>query len=140
MALRLSVDTSFLIDIQRERSKKEKPGGAAHRFLRRNPDAELGLCVIALGELTEGFESAEHPIVVAVREQHTILPVDEDTAAVYARNTRRLRREGRLIGANDLWIAACSVRHGLPLLTSNPDDFGRVEGLELVTYRDRSGG
>jgi tRNA(fMet)-specific endonuclease VapC len=49
MALQLSVDTTFLIDLQRERSA-DNGDGAAHRFLKRSPDAELFLSTIALGE------------------------------------------------------------------------------------------
>jgi hypothetical protein len=37
VALRLSFDTTFLIDLQRERSRSE-PDGAAHRFLKRSAD------------------------------------------------------------------------------------------------------
>lgn len=138
MALRLSVDTSFLIDLQRERSRGDADG-AAHRFLRRIPDAELCLSAVALGEFTEGFETAEHPIVVAIRDQHTVLPVDAETATVYARTVRELRLVGRLIGTNDLWIGASSLRHGLPLLTANVEEFRRLEGLEVVGYDDGEG-
>lgn len=133
MALRLSVDTSFLIDLQRERSRGEDDG-PAHGFLWSAPDAELHLSAVALGEFTEGFPSAEHPIVVAVREQHNLLPIDAETASVYAGVVRDLRRQGRLIGTNDLWIGATSLRHGLPLLTADVDDFQRLVGLEVVGY------
>jgi len=133
MALRLSVDTSFLIDLQRERSRGED-NGPAHGFLRSSPDAELYLSAVALGEFTEGFPSAEHPIVVAVREQHTVLPIDAETASVYGGVVRELRPRGRLIGANDLWIGASSLQHGLPLLTADVDDFRRLAGLEVVEY------
>jgi tRNA(fMet)-specific endonuclease VapC len=68
MALRLSVDTTLLIDLQRERSTGNDEG-PAHRFLKRSPDAELFLSTIALGEFAEGFgQTAEHPVVAAIRE------------------------------------------------------------------------
>jgi predicted nucleic acid-binding protein len=134
VGLRLSVDTSFLIDLQRERSRGET-AGPAHRPLASAPDAELALSVVALGEFAEGFANAEHPVVRIVREQHTLLSVDEETALIYAGLVRDLRRRGELIGTNDLWIAASSLRHGLPVLTGNVDHFGRIEGLEVVSYR-----
>jgi len=133
VASRLSVDTSFLIDLQRERSAGESDA-PAHRFLQQSPDAELFLSAVALGEFAEGFESTEHPIVAAVREQHTFLPIDDRTALIYAGVVRRLRSAGNLIGTNDLWIGATSLRYGLPLLTANADEFRRVEGLEVVGY------
>jgi tRNA(fMet)-specific endonuclease VapC len=133
MALRLSVDTTFLIDLQRERSAGDDDG-AAHRLLKRSPDAELFLSAIALGEFAEGFDQAEHPIVTAMRETHTLVPVDDQTALVYARVVRQLRRRGELIGTNDLWIGCTSLRLGIPIVTANLADFRRIDGLGIVHY------
>lgn len=133
MALRLSFDTTFLIDLQRERLKEEA-GGPAHRFLAGSPDAELFLSAVALAEFAEGFASVEHPVVRAVRDQHTVLLVDEQTALVYAGLVRGLRDGGRLIGTNDAWIGSTSLRYGLPLVTANVEHFQRVDGLEVVEY------
>ncbi|HEY7053995.1 MAG TPA: type II toxin-antitoxin system VapC family toxin [Mycobacterium sp.] len=134
MALQLSVDTTFLIDLQRERSASNDDG-AAHRFLKRSPDAELFLSTIALGEFTEGFDQAQHPVVSAVCAGHTLVPVDDKTAFVYARVVRELRRRGELIGANDLWIGCTSLRMGLPIVTANVEHFRRIDGLGVVRYR-----
>ena len=133
MAGRLSLDTSFLIDLQRERAAGEP--GPAHALLERDPEVELFLSTVALGEFAEGFEDPDHPVLRLARELHVLLPIDEQTAMEYGRITRELRAEGRLIGSNDLWIAAASVRHDLPLATADAAGFGRVEGLELVVYR-----
>lgn len=134
MALRVSVDTTFLIDLQRERSRGEKDG-PAHRFLRGAPDTELFLCTVALGEFAEGFESADHPIVRTVREHHVLVPIDHRTAEVYSTRVRELRSRGELIGTNDLWIGASAVQHGMPLVTANAE-FRRVKGLEVIAYRE----
>jgi len=134
VALRLSLDTTFLIDLQRERSRRE-PEGPAHRFLRRSPDARLYLSAVALAEFAEGFVSAEHPIVRAVREQHNLLPIDEETALIYAGVVRDLRSQGRLIGTNDLWIGSSSLRFRLPVVTADVEHFRRIEGLEVIGYR-----
>lgn len=123
-----------MIDLQRER-RTGAGDGPAHRFLTDAPELELHLSTVALGEFAEGFDNDDHPILRVVRELHVILPVDERTALDYGRITRRLRKAGRLIGSNDLWIAASSLRHGLPLVTANAADFRRVEGLDVITYR-----
>lgn len=39
---------------------------------------------------------------------------------------------GRPLPANDAWIAACCLTHGVPLATLNRRDFERVEGLRLI--------
>ncbi len=133
MAERLTFDTSFLIDFQRERTRAED--GPAHAFLRANKEAVLCLSSVALGEFAEGFATADHPLVDLVRTAHELVPVDEAIALEYGRLTRRLRSEGRLIGTNDLWIAATALRHGLPLVADNARHFGRVDGLDLRSYR-----
>jgi predicted nucleic acid-binding protein len=134
MAGRLSVDTTLLIDLQRERTAGES--GPAHALLERDPEIELFLPSVALGEFAEGFEHPDHPVLRAVRELHVLLPVDEQTALRYGRLTRGLRGRGTLIGANDLWIAATALRYGIPLATADISAFGRVPELEVVAYRD----
>jgi tRNA(fMet)-specific endonuclease VapC len=54
---------------------------------------------------------------------------------VYGRITRALRAAGKLIGTNDLWIAAASIRHEVPLVTANVAEFRRVEGIQIQPYR-----
>lgn len=133
MAIQLSIDTTFLIDLQRERSIGDDDG-AAHRFLKRSPDAELFLSVIALGEFVEGFDRIEHPVVAAVVAGHTLVPVDDRIAFVYSRTVRELRRRGELIGTNDLWIGCTSLRLGIPIVTANVEHFRRIDGLGIVRY------
>jgi tRNA(fMet)-specific endonuclease VapC len=130
---RLSIDTTFLVDLQRERASGRE--GAAHALLRGEGGTELCLSTVALGEIAEGFEDPDHPFLEVVRRGHTLLPVDDQVALAYGALARSLRREGRLIGTNDLWIAATSLRHGLPLVTSDAGHFGRIEGLVVVGYR-----
>ena len=134
MAPKVSVDTTFLIDLQRERAAGDDDG-VAHRFLKRAPEAELFLSTIALGEFAEGFDGVEHPVIAAVREGHTLVPVDDQTALLYAKVVRELRRRGELIGGNDLWIACTTLRLGIPLITANVADFRRIDGLGIVQYR-----
>lgn len=134
MAGRVALDTTFLIDLQRERRKGARDG-PAHRFLEGDPDLELMLSATALGEFAEGFRDADDAVLRTVRELHVLLPVDEQTALVYGRITRGLRESGKLIGTNDLWVAAASIRHDLPLVTANVAEFRRVPQLEIVAYR-----
>ena len=133
MAGRLSVDTTFLIDLQRER--RSSVDGPAQALLAEDPEVELFLPSVALGEFAEGFDDAGHPVLRLVRDLHVILPIDEETALAYGRLTRQLRQRGELLGANDLWIAASALRHELPLVTADTAGFRRVPELQLVAYR-----
>lgn len=110
--------------------------GPAHRFLLADDSAELHLSVVALGEYAEGFTAEGHPAFQAVANTHTLLPVDEATSLLYGRIARQLRESGQLIGSNDLWIACTSLRHGLPVVTADVNHFQRIDGLEVVPYRE----
>jgi len=134
MAARVSFDTSFLIDFQKERVHGSM-SGPAHDFLSANGTLRLCLSAVALGEFVEGFDDPGHPLVELMRATHEVIPVDEEVGIVYARVTRRLRAEGRLIGTNDLWIAATALRHDLPVVTADVDHFARVPGLQVRAYR-----
>jgi len=60
--------------------------------------------------------------------------MDEGVALTYRMIYRALEKQGRLIGANDLWIAATAKRFQMPLVSRNLHEFERVEGLRLLTY------
>ncbi len=128
----LSVDTCFLIDHQRE-VERRRPG-KVQRFLQSHPEDRFAVCATAWGEYLAGFEGPEVPFVVEVRRHLVLLPLDEAAAEVYGRLFRSLKEQGRLIAANDLWIAACAVALGLPLVSRNGAEFGRVPGLVVLGY------
>lgn len=65
-----------------------------------------------------------------------IIPYDIEICKTYARLKNECKTESgtdRVIGANDLWIAACSVRHGLPLVSNNRKHFQGIPGLTLLS-------
>jgi len=128
----LIFDTTFLIDFQRERTHRKE--GRAQRFLRNHADKGAFLSMVAYGEYAEGFKNFSEPAFLSVVESFELLPVTRKTAEHYAEITRFLRNEGRLIGANDLWIAAAAREHDLPLVTDNADHFGRVPDIQVIAY------
>jgi tRNA(fMet)-specific endonuclease VapC len=121
-------------------------------FLRRNDtradlyrpyvrDKTLVISFITVGELyfwaecrrwgTERLEQLEQRIATT-----TIIPHDFEICRSYARIKHGLKTGSgphRLIGDNDLWIAACAVRHGLPLLTHNRRHFEGIPDLALIS-------
>jgi len=128
----LIFDTTFLIDFQRERNAGRE--GPTHAFLREHAEAAAYLPVIAYGEFAEGFEDRTHASFLSVTESFEILPVTRDIAGIYAEIAAALRRQGRIIGTNDLWIAATALHRDLPLVSRNLDHFARVPGIQLRSY------
>jgi predicted nucleic acid-binding protein len=69
------------------------------------------------------------------RRHVVLLPFDEAVALVWGELQARALRRGRPRPANDTWIAASCLVHGLPLATFNVKDFADFaanEGLQLV--------
>ena len=127
----LSFDTTFLIDLQKERNRN----GRAHRFLAAHGDAFFHWSSVAVGEFAEGFVTKNDPLLQRYLRFGTVLPVDLNTALIYAQVARYLlRTSGKLIGTNDVWIASTAIRYGLPLVTRNQDHFDRIPNLIVMVY------
>ena len=69
------------------------------------------------------------------------LPFDADAARAFGQVAASLRSKGRKPAARalDALIAATAIANGLPLYTCNPEDFDRIDGLDLrpIPHPDR---
>lgn len=92
------------------------------------------LSCIALGEFAEGFTDKDDPVFQQIIRAVEVLEIDADTSWLYGQTARRMRREGTLIGSNDLWIGCSALRHELPLVTRNGAHFRRIQGLQVMEY------
>ena len=127
-----ALDTTFLIDLQRSRRNEKRLNAEA--WLENNATTVLKIPVVVLGEFASGFENPEAIEITELRLGHELLTINENEAILYSRLYRKMRDDGTLIGANDLWIAVIALTADLPLLSRNTKHFGRVEGLELISY------
>lgn len=98
----------------------------------------LTLSMITIGELRLGVLNAGDPAARAARLrtlQSALaldpLPVDDQVADAWAELRVALRANGRRLDANDSWIAATAIAHGLPLVTQDRD-YRDVPGLDVV--------
>jgi tRNA(fMet)-specific endonuclease VapC len=110
---RYLLDTSVVVEVF--------AGDAAVEAQLRSAD-ELYLSAITLGELHYGAAYSARPEANAARiesfaETCTSVGVDAETAVHFGQLKAALRRSGRLIPENDLWIAACALRHDMVLAT-----------------------
>ncbi len=79
---------------------------------------------IVLGELRAGFAAGVRRANNEAELQYfvdsprvEVLPIDEETSVFYAQIHLTLRKAGRPIPTNDLWIAASAMQYGCVLLT-----------------------
>ena len=107
------------------------------------PDqATLFMSAVTQGELLGGIQLVDNPSrrsqLVTMYEQVVsdateILPVDQKVAERYAEIYAMLRRKGRPIESNDMWIAATALADGLVLVSSD-QHFRFVDGLQVEDW------
>jgi len=88
----------------------------------------IAISFITVGEVCYGAEKARWGNDKRLRLETTlrnflVIPYDHEIARAYGRIIADSERSGRRMGLGDAWIAACAVRHGLPLVTHNAKDF-----------------
>jgi tRNA(fMet)-specific endonuclease VapC len=96
------LDTSVIIDAI---SGSLAAWGVIHRA------EEVRVPAIAVGELFEGAEGSHQREIEIARVEafiarHTVLPCETETGRRYGQIKHHLRRKGRPIPTNDIWIAA----------------------------------
>ena len=101
---------------------------------------QIGLPVVVLGELYHGIylggrqdANLQHLNRFLETLRVTILGADETTAKIFGEIATELRRAGRPIQQNDMWIAALCKQYNFVLATRDAD-FARVIGLELARF------
>lgn len=93
---------------------------------------------VVLGELYYGayvstrIENNLHRIE-ALLEDFSVLTSDEETARQYGMVRARLKRKGRPIPENDVWIAALALQYNLTLVTRDKH-FAEVDGLTIESW------
>ena len=128
----LILETTFLADLERE-ARGATPG-RAHAFLETHPDSELCVTLTTAGELASGPRVEEREAWHRLVSRFRILTPDLEASWSYGQTFRYLADNGLLIGADDLWIAAVALAHGLPLVTRDEAHFRRVPGLRVLGY------
>jgi len=68
-----------------------------------------------------------------------VLEYPGEAAREYGRIRADLKVRGKMIGANDLLIAAHARCLGLTLVTNNTREFGRVQGLKMENWTEAAG-
>lgn len=109
---------------------------ALHALFRRADDVLLSAIVV--GELLFGFEHGsrrDENVATLSRfldqPRVRLLPVTRITADRYARIATALRRKGRPIPTNDIWIAAHALETGSDLVSFD-EHFAAVDGLVWI--------
>jgi tRNA(fMet)-specific endonuclease VapC len=103
--------------------------------------AALAVAIPMVGELYFGAYNSGRMEANLVRVRAFLSPpgprvlhIDEPAAEPFGRLKAILRREGRLIGDIDSFIAGVALRHGLTVGTNNTGHFERIRELPLENW------
>ena len=127
------LDTNICIYVLKNHSEKLR-----HKF-----KAIKNICIssITYGELCFGIENGDSSKREARREQLDIFtqrllidPWDEDAARHYGFISATLKKQGTIIGNNDLLISAHALSMNAVLVTNNVSEFSRVPDLTIENW------
>jgi len=133
MAYRFMLDTNVISDLIRD------PSGKVARQLEIEGETSVCSSIIVASELRYGVSKSGSQAlelrVDAALSAIEIFPFDEPADREYGKLRAQLALKGKLIGPNDLLIAAHALSLGLILVTDNLREFKRVNGLAVVNWR-----
>lgn len=129
--------TRYLLDTNVISDAIRNPGGAVDAALRRHAADEIGTSLIVHGEMTFGLRRNQNMRgrmrLEVFLQAIEIWPLEAPVAETYGELRARLEREGRPMGANDLWIAAHAVALDATLVTDD-QAFSQVAGLKTENW------
>lgn len=110
------------------------------RFLEQSPHT-LCICSVVKAELLYGArhsQKVEHnlQLLKAFFAPLQSLPFDDRSAEEYGQIRADLVAQGKIIGPNDLMIAAIARAHDVTLITNNTDEFSRIVGLRMEDWEN----
>jgi tRNA(fMet)-specific endonuclease VapC len=137
MGLRYLLDTNICIYIA-----KHRPDSVLKRFEKLSM-GEVGMSVITHGELCYGAYKSRRrqdaqKTISELASMIPVLPISVQVGERYGQIRSDLESSGRLIGNNDVWIAAHAVALGVTLVTNNAREFARVPGLDVENWVEKT--
>lgn len=102
---------------------------------------QFGIPSVVAAELYFGAENSAFPAEEKDRVERFLAPFqivafDEGCIRNYAAIRFHLKKQGCMIGPNDLLIAATALSHGAVLVTNNASEFQRVRGLIIESWEE----
>lgn len=126
------LDTNILSDLVRN------PRGAVAERIREVGERSVCTSIIVASELRYGARKKASPrleaIVDAILARIEVLPLQSPSDAACAEVRCALERAGTPIGGNDLLITAQALASDLVLVTDNPREFSRIDGLRWENW------
>ncbi|MEP7200567.1 MAG: type II toxin-antitoxin system VapC family toxin [Chloroflexota bacterium] len=123
------LDTNIVVRLMNGDPRITARIGNAENFL----ISSIVLGELYFGAVNSGRVAENLARIQQFKEQSAVLNCDSDTARQYADVRLALRKKGRPIPENDIWIAASALQHGLTLVTRDRH-FNEIAGLQIEVW------
>ena len=133
MKPRYLLDTDICIYIA-----KRRPAQVQARLAALSAGA-VAMSAVTYGELWHGATRSQRSaeafaVLERLARAAPVLALDDEAARHYGEIRAALESKGKVIGNNDLWIAAHARSVKLVLVTNNEREFSRVPGLTVENW------
>jgi len=126
------IDTCVISEL-----RKKVPDSVREWFESKDEDSFL-MSVVTVGELLDGIERLKPSKKkrdleswffgeVLTRFHGRILPIDENVAKTWGQLSASIRKKGKAIDVQDLYIAATARAHAIAIVTTNVKHFKDVD-------------
>ena len=131
--MRYMLDTSICIYLMNGKDEK-----LANRFSKLNPE-DICISNITYSELMYGVENSKKRELNFIRlllflSEINILNYDFKASEEYGIIRANLKKQGKVIGPNDMFVAAHCKSQDLILITNNSKEFNRIENLKVEDW------
>lgn len=129
------LDTNVCIHLLNQRNT-----GIEQNFRSHSP-GEIALCSIVKAELLFGARHSQRVSVNLQLLQRFFAPLasltfDDRCAEEYAQIRADLTAQGKIIGPNDMLIAAIARANNATLVTHNVGEFSRIVGIKIEDWEN----
>jgi tRNA(fMet)-specific endonuclease VapC len=127
------LDTNICIDIMKNHPPKVQDQ------LKKIPVGSVSISAVVLAELWHGVHKSLHVQrnTKALKDFLKFLIIEDwpkNSADLYGKLRAQLEKNGNMIGANDLLIAAHALHRNATLVTNNLREFQRIDGLKVENW------
>ncbi|HKR29651.1 MAG TPA: type II toxin-antitoxin system VapC family toxin [Terriglobales bacterium] len=130
--MRYLLDTNIISDLVRN------PQGQIAKHIEKVGEERVCTSIIVAAELRYGSAKKNSTRLTAQLEEILraidVLPLQSPADVTYGLLRAQLEQAGKMIGANDLLIAAQALALGHVLVTDNEREFRRVDGLKCENW------
>jgi len=134
------VNASYLLDTNILSDLVRHPQGLIANRIAREGESSVCTSIVVASELRFGAckrASARLTAQVeAILSAIEILPLEEPADQHYGKLRALLEAKGKMIGPNDLLIAAHALALDCSVITANSNEFSRIPGLKVENWLD----